>query len=167
MPEPVLSQNDPQASESAQPAEEPAPAGLVVPPVPGTLPPIDTTSDAGGKVTDSQEIEPVQPGAPAQPAPHTLPTIDTTSDTGGKASGGQEIPLHTSDWAKEVRPFALFILSLIASVMIIPFISFFTHYPTGDYMKQELDWAKTILAPVIGFGGAVIGYYFGARSSDK
>jgi hypothetical protein len=98
--------------------------------------------------------------------------LDVSSPSPGsgtilKAQDVPEVPLHSPDWAKEVKPFSLFILSLIAAVILVPFIFFLLPYPRGNYMIQALDWAKTVLAPVIGFGGAVVGYYFGARSSGK
>jgi len=49
---------------------------------------------------------------------------------------------------------------LIALVMLLPFI-----FKTD--VDAMFDWAKTILPPAIGFGGAVVGYYFGTSGSAK
>ena len=109
---------------------------------------------------------------PAEPPPETepqgeLPPLDLSSPGAGGTAKGKEVPLHSGEWANVVKPFSLFVLSLIASVIVIPFVFFLLPYPRGTYMTQALDWAKTVLAPVIGFGGAVVGYYFGARSSGN
>jgi hypothetical protein len=119
------------------------------------LPPINlATPGSSGKVT-------------GQVAAPILPPIDlATPGSSGKVTG-QEVPLHTIDWANIANPFAWFILGLIAAVMLVPFIFFVLPYPRGTYMTQALDWAKTVLAPVVGFGGAVIGYYFGTRNSSS
>jgi hypothetical protein len=34
-------------------------------------------------------------------------------------------------------------------------------------IKEMLDWAKTVLPPLIGFGSAIIAYYFGIRSGSS
>jgi hypothetical protein len=91
----------------------------------------------------------------------TVPSLDLTKP---KPGGGtvSELPPRTSEWATIARPFTFFILWLIAAVMLLPFLWFFVQ-KTDDDM---LDWAKTILAPAIGFGGAVVGYYFGTSGSS-
>ncbi len=35
-----------------------------------------------------------------------------------------------------------------------------------ERMRAALDWAKTILPSAVGFGSAIVGYYFGTRSSS-
>jgi len=118
----------------------------------------------------------VQPGhlpvAPAPPPPEEEPEpleeepespIDLATSGSGAVLKSQEVPPYTTEWAKTAGPFAVFVLCLIAAVIIVPFIFFLLPYPRGVYMTQALDWAKTVLAPVVGFGGAVVGYYFGAR----
>ncbi|SRR6266705_5193593 len=76
------------------------------------------------------------------------------------------IPPNSSVWAKIVRPFAFTIFGIIACVIIIPFIVIWrTDDPTCEKIKDILDWGKTVLSPVVGFGAAVVGYYFGTRGS--
>jgi hypothetical protein len=133
------------------PLDDPAPP----PPPPATLdltkkptPDGDTTTSGGKQGSGNQ-------GAP--------PTIDvTTPKPGGGTVSQQELPPRTSEWAKIARPFTFFILWLIAAVMLLPFLWFLVPRDNTDM----LDWAKTILAPVIGFGGAVVGYYFGTSGSS-
>jgi hypothetical protein len=62
------------------------------------------------------------------------------------------------EWANIAKPFTWFILGLIAAVMLLPFAF-------NPMTKEMMDWAKTILPPAIGFGGAIIGYYFGTSAS--
>ena len=77
----------------------------------------------------------------------------------------REIPPYSSEWAEVVQPVALSLLGLIATVMLLPFlIVVCVEEKTG---RQVLDWAKTVLPPVVGFGGALIGYYFGTRGNQQ
>lgn len=88
--------------------------------------------------------------------------IDLTTADEGAGVTGKEIPPYTSTWADIAKPFTWFLLSLIAAVMLLPFaFAFRADVKAGDL----LDWAKTILPPVTGFGGAVVGYYFGTRGT--
>lgn len=98
-----------------------------------------------------------------EPDPLEEEPIDLATSGSGAVLKSQEVPPYTPEWAKTAQPFAVFVLCLIAAVIIVPFIFFLLPYPRGVYMTQALDWAKTVLAPVVGFGGAVVGYYFGAR----
>jgi|GEM_PF-2696561 len=86
----------------------------------------------------------------------------TKPKPGGGTVSQHELPPRTSEWAKIARPFTFFILWLITAVMLLPFLWFFFQHDDSDM----LDWAKTILAPVIGFGGAVVGYYFGTSGAS-
>ena len=83
-------------------------------------------------------------------------------------------PPWTPFWATVARPFAYFVLLLVAAVISMPFIALFVHSlrtqqdAARDAVNAQIvDWAKTVLAPVIGFGSAVIGYYFGARNNTS
>jgi hypothetical protein len=54
--------------------------------------------------------------------------------------------------------------------MLIPFVVIALLAGVGrltDPIDPMLDWAKTILPPLVGFGGAIVGYYFGTRGSGK
>jgi hypothetical protein len=64
-------------------------------------------------------------------------------------------------WAAIAGPFAYIIFGIITLVLVLPFFRFLRQ---GNE-KDLLDWSKTILAPVIGFGSAVVGYFFGTRSA--
>ena len=77
----------------------------------------------------------------------------------------EEIPLHSTEWAKTVWPVALILLVLIASVMLVPFVIIVL--TQSDKAETAVDWAKTVLPPVVGFGGALVGYYFGTRGTQK
>ena len=102
-----------------------------------------------------------EPKAPTPPQPPSPP--DNANE-----------PPWTPFWATVARPFAYFVLILVAAVISMPFIALFVHAlrtqqdAARDAVNaQIIDWAKTVLAPVIGFGSAVIGYYFGARNSTS
>ncbi len=84
---------------------------------------------------------------------------------------GESGPPWTPTWATIARPFAYFVLFLVAAVIFVPFLALFVQAlrsakdaAEGVVTGQIIDWAKTVLAPVVGFGSAVIGYYFGARN---
>ncbi len=94
----------------------------------------------------------------------TQPTkpVDRSKPAGGLVTQQELLP-HTPEWAGIAKPFTYFILILIAAVMLLPF-AWFAWDKTSTNM---LDWAKTVLPPAIGFGGAVVGYYFGTSGSSK
>lgn len=75
------------------------------------------------------------------------------------------LPLHSREWARHVRPIALSLLGLIGLVILLPFLIILK----SDQEKalNALDWSKTVLPPVVGFGGALVGYYFGTRSAQQ
>jgi len=80
-----------------------------------------------------------------------------------------ELPLNSELWASIVRPFAMIVFGLIASVLVLPFlIIWFTH---GQEPKDRLDytirWATTVLPAIIGFGSAAATYYFGTSGSKS
>ncbi|MBO1319150.1 hypothetical protein [Acanthopleuribacter pedis] len=87
--------------------------------------------------------------------------LSVTRASGKKVS----IAPHSSEWASIVKPFAYFIFCLTGAVMLLPFflIAFFAN--EGDKLDQFLEWAKMILAPVVGFSSAVVGYFFGTRGA--
>ena len=77
----------------------------------------------------------------------------------------KEAPLYSPEWAKTVKPIALSLLGLIALVILLPFGIVF--WAAEEKVDNALDWAKTVLPPVVGFGGALVGYYFGTRGSQQ
>ncbi len=84
-------------------------------------------------------------------------------------TGFDDVNPYSKTWAGITRPFAWVVFSLIAIVIIFPFI-FVCFHCNGDCKElwdRLFDWAKTVLAPVVGFGSAVIGYYFGTRNSSS
>lgn len=77
----------------------------------------------------------------------------------------KEAAAHSPEWAKIIWPITRILLSLIAVVMLLPF--FVVMFAEKDKADIALDWAKTVLPPVVGFGGAVVGYYFGTRGTQQ
>lgn len=67
-------------------------------------------------------------------------------------------------WVSTVWPIARSLLALIAAAMLVPFLMIALLDSSEEAIEPMIDWAKTILAPVVGFGGAIVGYYFGTRS---
>ena len=52
---------------------------------------------------------------------------------------------------------------MIGLVILLPFLIVFTC--DQEKARNVLDWSKTVLPPVVGFGGALVGYYFGTRGT--
>ena len=73
------------------------------------------------------------------------------------------LPLHSREWARHVQPIALSLLGMIALVILLPFLIILTS--DQEKARNALDWSKTVLPPVVGFGGALVGYYFGTRGT--
>ena len=73
-----------------------------------------------------------------------------------------ELKPNTPEWAEIVKPVTKAILQILAAVILLPF--FFSLLPEAK-MQLAIDWAKTALAPMVGFAGAVVGYYFGSRQT--
>jgi hypothetical protein len=50
--------------------------------------------------------------------------------------------------------------------MLVPFglIPFMDQ--SDDAVEHVIGWANTVLPPVVGFGGAIVGYYFGSRADQ-
>jgi len=93
----------------------------------------------------------------------TEPPIDLTTGTPGEGVDDKDVPHHSPRWAGIVKPFTWFVLGLIAVVMLLPFWMLWLLAEESKRLTPMLDWAKTILPSVTGFGGAIIGYYFGTR----
>ena len=49
--------------------------------------------------------------------------------------------------------------------MLLPF--FLVLWVNDGKEDKILDWGKTVLPPVVGFGGALVGYYFGTRGNQQ
>lgn len=73
----------------------------------------------------------------------------------------REASPYSPQWARIAKPIALSFLAIIATVILLPFLII----SWGDKCRTDdvLDWAKSVLPPVVGFGGALVGYYFGSR----
>lgn len=86
--------------------------------------------------------------------------------------GGGKVDLSVVDhysetWAAIARPFAWFVFGLVGVIVVLPFIVVLLRSPTSiDPLDKVLDWGKTVLAPIVGFGSAVVGYYFGTRTAS-
>jgi|SRR6185436_3131508 len=72
-------------------------------------------------------------------------------------------------WANIANPFAWFVFSLISMVIVMPFIIIMVSSIVNktDHMDALMRWSTTVLAPIVGFGSAVIGYYFGASGHSE
>lgn len=98
------------------------------------------------------------------------------------------IDQHSTGWAEIVRPFTFCFLGILVVAMFLPFLFVWTlprpliKLPNGstpeivnaavraaldERSRTALDWAKTILPSAVGFGSAIVGYYFGTRSSSR
>ncbi len=82
--------------------------------------------------------------------------------TDGKAESVHLAP-YSEGWAKVVWPLTRFLFGLLAAVLLVPFL--FAILGDKDTRDAAFDWSKTILAPVVGFASAAVGYYYGTRSS--
>ncbi len=81
----------------------------------------------------------------------------------------QEVHDHSELWATIAKPFAWFIFILVAFVIIVPFIIIAVDLiiTKNDQLENIMRWSSMVLAPIIGFGSGVIGYYFGTNGSSK
>lgn len=95
----------------------------------------------------------------------------TKSSDKGQSVLIQDVPPFTELWAKIARPFAWAVFALNALVIFIPFLllgRWLSMTNVTEWTARStamLDWAKTVLPPVVGFGSAVVGYFFGTRAS--
>lgn len=107
---------------------------------------------------------PSPPDSPAGAAEPPAP-IDLTGEDSppGERPTLTEAPPYSPEWAKIIWPITRTMLALIAAVMLVPFLIVVLAEPTRA--ASAIDWAKTVLPPVVGFGGAIVGYYFGTRSA--
>jgi hypothetical protein len=109
------------------------------------------------------ELVPPEPGS-------GLGDLDIRSAPDSQTPEVTEIDQHSPAWAEIVRPIANHLLALLSAIMLIPFVVIALLAGVGrltDPIDPMLDWAKTILPPLVGFGGAIVGYYFGTRGSGK
>ncbi len=121
--------------------------------------------------------EPKEPGEleiAAEPPPTVqgpgLGDLDIRSAPDNQTPEVTEIDQHSPAWAEIVRPITNHLLTLLSAIMLIPFVVIALLAGVGrltDPIDPMLDWAKTILPPLVGFGGAIVGYYFGTRGSGK
>ena len=83
--------------------------------------------------------------------------------------GSIALTRYSAEWARIVKPIGLLFWGLIAAVMLLPFLLVFCIDGIDDKEKAEkvLEWAKTVLPPAVGFGGALIGYYFGTHGTQQ
>ena len=77
----------------------------------------------------------------------------------------KEISPYSETWANVVEPFTRAIFTLLAAVFLIPFL--FVFVDEAGARNTALDWAKTILAPIVGFASAAVGYYYGTRQAKE
>lgn len=93
---------------------------------------------------------------------------------------------HSPAWAEVVRPFTVGFLIILSAAMFLPFLFLWNvrlELPADainaeaaasaasavaqERTRAALDWAKTILPSAVGFGSAIVGYYFGTRSQQR
>jgi hypothetical protein len=80
----------------------------------------------------------------------------------------QPVAQHSPTWAGIARPFATTVFALVGLVIVFPFVLFsFMGIGESERAEAVLDWAKTVLPPVVGFASAVVGYYFGTRGAER
>src|SRR5690349_2282015 len=126
----------------------PEKAGLPRPPHEGQTKTGQGTAQAGQK----------QPSRP--PRSNSLDL--TTKPAKSERIEVSAIPPYSARWAEVVRPLTRGIFTLLAAVLLIPFL--FAFVADAAVRTAAYDWAKTILAPVVGFASAAVGYYYGTRS---
>lgn len=98
---------------------------------------------------------------------NTGATLDLTKTPAKKSERVDvtALPPYSARWAEVVRPLTRFIFTLLAAVLLVPFL--FVFVGEAAIRTAAFDWAKTILAPVVGFASAAIGYYYGTRSATE
>lgn len=98
-----------------------------------------------GKRGETPEVAPPQPLAPLQ---HLAP--------------------RTEQWAKLVLPAAWFVLFLTGMVFLVPFfVIAAADLDTADKVTHTINWGTHVLAVVVGFASAVLGYFFGVSTTEK
>lgn len=99
----------------------------------------------------------------------SVSTLNLAKEGEGSASV-EEYPPYSGAWADIVAPVARNLVQLLAAVILLPFllIALFGAFDRStDPVTHVLDWGKTILPPLVGFGGAIVGYYFGTRGGTQ
>ena len=91
--------------------------------------------------------------------------LDLTKSAAAARVDLREAPPYSPEWAKIIRPITTSLLALIAAVMLLPFLIIVL--AEKEKAGNAIDWAKTVLPPVVGFGGALVGYYFGTRGTQQ
>jgi hypothetical protein len=116
--------------------------------------------------------------------------VDRTDKVGLE---GDRTDPYSLIWSKVVWPITRSLLLLLAVVMLVPFVFVLWLTPTQvkvtvpkgtsdqqvaaivqavaqdratKRLEMVLDWAKTILPSAVGFGSAMVGYYFGTRAAQ-
>lgn len=116
--------------------------------------------------------------------------VDRTDKVGLE---GDRTDPYSLIWAKVVWPITRSLLLLLSIVMLVPFVFVLWLTPTQvkvsvpkgtsdqqvaaivqavaqdratKRLEMVLDWAKTILPSAVGFGSAMVGYYFGTRAAQ-
>lgn len=112
--------------------------------------------------------------------------LDVRHNPGKRVQMAADVGQHSPHWANVVKPFTLCFIAILAIAMFLPFVfiwqvvgaavtlpadhttpelaAAFAQVVVDERSKVALDWAKTILPSAVGFGSAIIGYYFGVRS---
>lgn len=101
--------------------------------------------------------------APNQPDANPLDI--TQPPPKGERVNVKAVPPYSALWAEVVRPLTRIIFALLALVLLVPFA--FVFVADAGTRTVAFDWAKTILAPIVGFASAAVGYYYGTRSADS
>lgn len=122
----------------------------------------------------AEELAPADVAAPPDEEPLDLrpndlrseERLDITTSRKEERFRMTEAPPYSPEWAKIILPIAMILLGLIATVMLLPFL-IIVMVEKELQVDRTLDWAKTVLPPVVGFGGALIGYYFGTRGAQQ
>ncbi len=109
---------------------------------------------------DTQAVEQPPPPRP----PEEMISSEDILKSVMKVKIKEAIEPHSQQWAEIVSPITRGLLALIAAVMILPFLIIVLLLPGPEAIANVIDWAKTILPPAVGFGGSLVGYYFGTRS---
>jgi hypothetical protein len=110
------------------------------------------------------------------PPPAPPPKIDLAAEARRKGAGAESVeggqtslePVSSRSlaWAGVVKPFTWFLLVTLAVAMALPFVLIACLPLVGEESRigKTIEWAHTILPPLVGFAGAIVGYYFGTRS---
>ena len=146
---------------------------------------------SAGPVLPGDSGEPGRLTDLAAQAPQAEPVLDLRGERPDQA-GLDRIDQYSLRWARVVGPISWGVLILLFLLMLIPFwmIGYFsaqvhisipagskpeevaaivkaaTAATTSQDVRDTLDWAKTVLPSLVGFGSAIIAYYFGIRTGS-